>query len=76
MESALGRYIKAKRLAAELSQDDLAERTQFTQPAISAWESGRKVPTAKAIAALARGLPGATVEEMVALADVATETVA
>lgn len=68
MESALGRYIKAKRLAAELSQDGLAERTQFTQPAISAWEAGLKVPTARAIAALAAALPDASVEEMVALA--------
>lgn len=69
MESvALGRYIKAKRLAAGLSQDGLAERLPFTQPAISAWESGRKVPTARAIAALAVALPDAEVEEMVALA--------
>lgn len=68
MESALGRYIRAKRKAAQLSQDDLAERIAFTQPAISAWESGLKVPTAKAIHALAAALPEANVEEMVSLA--------
>lgn len=74
MQSALGGYIRAKRKAAGLSQDELAERMPYTQPAISAWETGLKVPTVRAVAALAAALPEADINEMVAL--VAEEPVA
>jgi len=63
----LAAYIRAKRGDAGLSQEELARRIAHSQPAVSAWESGQSTPGAKAIAALARELPDARVDEMLAL---------
>jgi transcriptional regulator with XRE-family HTH domain len=63
----LVRYIKGKRDDADLTQEELADGTGFTQPAISAWELGIRIPSARAVAALARALPAASVDEMLAL---------
>lgn len=65
--TAIGRYIKGKRVDADLTQEELAERVDFSQRAISSWELGDRIPTALAVAALARALPGTTVDEMLAL---------
>jgi transcriptional regulator with XRE-family HTH domain len=65
----LGAYIQAKRIEAELSQDALAQRVGTSQGGVSNWEAGGVVPSAKAIAALARALPGATADEMLDLAE-------
>ena len=65
--SPLGAYIQAKRIEAELSQDALAQRVGTSQGGVSNWEAGGVVPSAKAIAALARALPGASVAEMLEL---------
>ncbi len=63
----LGAYIRAKRRAAEFSQIDLADAVGTSQGGISNWESGGVVPEAKFLAPLARALPSASVEEMLAL---------
>ena len=73
-QTPLGAYIEAKRKAAGLSQGDLAEGVGTSQGGISNWEKGGIVPSTRWLAALARTLPDATVDEMVALA--ARETVA
>lgn len=65
--SAIGRYIKDKRVDAGLTQVEVAKRIEFTQRAVSNWELGDRIPTAKAIAALARALPGASVLDMLTL---------
>lgn len=65
--TAIGRYLKEKREDADLSQDDVAAGTGFTQGAVSAWERGARIPTVKAVVALARVLPDAHVEKMLAL---------
>lgn len=62
--SPLGEFLRAKRDGAGLTQIELAERTGFTQAAISAWELGVKVPSARAVAALAEHLPDVTVGEV------------
>lgn len=48
--------LKKRRLAAGLSQKDLAERLGIVQSAISAWESGEKMPRASQLPALAFAL--------------------
>ena len=48
--------LKKRRLAAGLSQKDLAERLGIVQSAISAWESGEKMPRASQLPALAEAL--------------------
>lgn len=68
-DSALGRYIKTKRDEARLTQDEVvaASDDAFTQQALSQWETGRAVPGARFIYALAKSIPGADVERMVSL---------
>lgn len=36
--------LRQKRIDAELTQEDLADRIGVRQPAISAWEAGRALP--------------------------------
>lgn len=63
-QTPLGAYIEAKRRAAEMSQVDLAVAVGTSQGGVSNWEKGGFVPSARMLAALARSLPGADVEEM------------
>lgn len=55
--------LKKRRLAAGLSQKDLAERLGIVQSAISAWESGEKMPRASQLPALANVL-GCTIDDL------------
>lgn len=48
----LGRRIKAWRLAQELRQKELAHRLGVTQQAVSFWENGKDIPSAKTLAQL------------------------
>jgi transcriptional regulator with XRE-family HTH domain len=64
---SLGEYIRSKRKDADLTQGDLAARVGTTQGGISNWESGGFIPSAKALASLARALPDASVDEMLEL---------
>ena len=50
------RGLKTRRLAAGLSQKELAERLGTVQSAISAWESGEKMPRASQLPELAKAL--------------------
>jgi transcriptional regulator with XRE-family HTH domain len=63
----IGEYIRVKRKAADLTQDELAKRAGFVQGAIANWEAGGIAPSSRAVAALARVLPGAAAEEMLTL---------
>lgn len=63
----LGAYIQAKRLAADLSQEALAEAVGTSAGGVSNWEARGVVPSTRFLAALARVLPGASVDEMLAL---------
>jgi transcriptional regulator with XRE-family HTH domain len=68
----LGRYLKEKREEARLSQDQVADESGFTQGAVSAWERGVRIPTARALMALGRVLPGADLETMLELLEKGT----
>lgn len=46
--------LKELRNEKELSQDELAKQTGLSRSAISAWESGTRVPAATAVVALAK----------------------
>lgn len=48
--------LKELRNEKELSQDELAKQTGLSRSAISAWESGTRVPAATAVVALAKFL--------------------
>lgn len=48
--------LREKRLAAGLSQKNLADKLGIVQSAISAWESGEKMPRASQLPALAKAL--------------------
>ena len=63
----LGAYIQAKRLEAGLSSAALAEAIGTSGGGVSNWEARGVVPSSKFIAALARVLPGAEADEMLAL---------
>lgn len=52
----LAALIKARRLELELGQGAVAEACGVSQPAISDWEAGRKVPTVENLFKLARAL--------------------
>lgn len=65
--ASLGDYIKEKRTQAEMLQKDLAQRIGCAQASLSYWEAGTFVPSAKAIVAIARELPGASAKEMLDL---------
>jgi transcriptional regulator with XRE-family HTH domain len=56
--------IRAARKAKGLGQDDVAEVLEVKQPAVSAWESGRKYPTVDKLFALAR-LLGLSIDELI-----------
>lgn len=65
--NSLGDYIRAARVAAGLSQEALAIRIGHSQGAVSTWEGGGSTPTARALSALARELPGVDMALMVEL---------
>lgn len=65
--TSLGDYIRAARTAAQLSQEGLAILVGHSQAAVSTWEAGDSVPTARALNALARELPGAELTAMLQL---------
>ncbi len=46
--------LKELRNEKELSQDELAKQTGLSRSAISAWESGTRVPAATAVVVLAK----------------------
>jgi len=50
--------LRAERLAAGLSQSELARAASVSQPNLSAYENGRRVPTADVLARIRRGLLG------------------
>lgn len=49
MITKMGERIKGLRMELEMSQDELARRTNVTQPKISAWESGVEPKISKII---------------------------
>ena len=55
--------LREKRLAAGLSQKNLADKLGIVQSAISAWESGEKMPRASQLPALAKAL-GCSIDEL------------
>lgn len=57
--------LKSKRIAAGLSQAELAEIIGTVQSAVSAWESGAKMPRASQLPALAEALH-CTIDELYA----------
>lgn len=57
--------LKSKRIAAGLSQTELAEILGTVQSAVSAWESGDKMPRASQLPALAEALH-CTIDELYA----------
>jgi len=63
-----GAFIRARRLAAGVTQEALAERIGISQPSISAWERGEAVPTAQALLGALRALK-LDIAEVVALLD-------
>lgn len=61
INDSLGQQIKAARLDAELTQQQLADKIGVTRPTVSQWEAGTTSPTAGKMDDLRRalGLPGA-----------------
>ena len=55
--------LKKKRLAAGLSQKELADKLGIVQSAVSAWESGEKMPRASQLPELAAALH-CTIDEL------------
>lgn len=55
--------LKSRRIALGLSQAELADKLGIVQSAISAWESGEKMPRASQLPALAEAL-SCTIDEL------------
>lgn len=51
-----GRRLAERRLAAGMSQSELARKAQMREQQINRWERGKNVPSADAVAVLARAL--------------------
>ena len=62
-EVANTKGLRKKRLAAGLSQKELADKLGIVQSAISAWESGEKMPRASQLPELAAALH-CTIDEL------------
>lgn len=62
-EVPITKSLKKKRLAAGLSQKELADKLGIVQSAISAWESGEKMPRAAQLPELAAALH-CTIDEL------------
>lgn len=62
-EVPITKGLKKKRLAAGLSQKELADKLGIVQSAISAWESGEKMPRAAQLPELAAALH-CTIDEL------------
>lgn len=56
MRQLVGRNVKAARLKAELSQEQLAERSGFTQQYLSGLERGQRNPTIVSLYEIAQAL--------------------
>ena len=56
MEMIFNQRIKDKRKEKNMTQNQLAKETGFSQPTIADWEAGKKQPTAGAIIALCKAL--------------------
>lgn len=70
----LGDLIRSGRAAANLTQEELAEDIDRAQASVSAWESGKQIPSVDALLAISRRL-GLPREELLELAGQAiTET--
>jgi predicted nucleotidyltransferase len=55
-EASFGDTLRSRRIAAELTQGELASRARVPQPNISAYELGRREPSAETVARLNRAL--------------------
>jgi len=64
----LGEYIKQKRLALNLTQEELAEKLYISATAVSKWENGKAYPDITIIAQVARVLK-ISVEEFISASD-------
>lgn len=63
----LGAYLKAKRNAAGLSQQQLAGRLGITQQSVQQWEADGSVPSPRTLHFLTQQLPGVEAAELLAL---------
>lgn len=63
----LGEKIRTGRLAAGLTQEELAERLRRAQASVSAWEAGKQIPAVDALLAISRELDVAA-EDLLELA--------
>lgn len=68
----IGKYIKKKRTEAGMTQQQLADKIQVTEKAISRWETGRGIPDISLLEPLARELH-VSITELLSGADLATE---
>lgn len=71
----LGKYIRQRRRALDLTQKELGERLERTgskrsEFAISNWETGRQIPPIDIIPALARALEEQSIVKMLDLAGI------
>ncbi|MBX7135386.1 MAG: helix-turn-helix domain-containing protein [Fimbriimonadaceae bacterium] len=62
MRQLVGRNVKRFRLAADLTQEQLAERSGFSQQYISDLERGRRNPTVVSLFELAQALKSTPVD--------------
>lgn len=68
MRKLVGGNVKRARIAAEMTQEELAERSGFSQQYISGLECGKRNPTIVSIYELGRAL-GVSHERLVAESD-------
>ncbi len=54
MENVFKERLKELRLENNLTQQQLAEKTNITQPAIAKWENGQRTPTMECLIILAK----------------------
>lgn len=66
--AALGAAIRTLRTQADLSRQQLAERAELDEPALSAFEAGREEPTWGDLRRIARGLE-TPLEQLLGLAE-------
>tara|TARA_R110002051_G_scaffold41530_7_gene86158 strand:- start:49120 stop:49326 length:207 start_codon:yes stop_codon:yes gene_type:complete len=62
MRRLVGRNVKAARLKAQLSQEQLAERSGFTQQYLSGLERGQRNPTIVSLYEIAQALGTTPIE--------------
>lgn len=71
----LGELLRARRVAAGLTQDALAAAVGRTQPTVSEWESGKQIPDLSALHEISKALPGDAGELFALAAEAAAEPV-